>query len=245
MTRLLSTLIASAAFFIGMAQAGHVYNYTTGNTKQGDGVGQIEFLSVTYEDEGKLSFRTRLGETDTMATGGWMVLTPGDEPGNSTRQAAILYMDFEGGDIYAYRYDGRDGSRSEGRDSFERRRFFITSYEDVLNVTNDAGKKRVEFSELDVSAFGPGTFGRKWTGASFGEYIGAWIHFTAFEKFELTKGGKIKEMIPGLQSWLDFSYRRATKISEVSEPLGFAVLGLFAAGGIVMTRRRRAAKASA
>ena len=63
MKRVLSTLIAGVVALFATAQAGTVYNYTVANTKQMDQVGQVEYMSVSYDTDEKLSFKATLGKS--------------------------------------------------------------------------------------------------------------------------------------------------------------------------------------
>ncbi|RFB06004.1 MULTISPECIES: hypothetical protein [Alphaproteobacteria] len=243
MKRVLSILIAAGMALFATAQAGTVYNYTITDSNQKADVGQLEYLSVSYDTDEKISFKAKLGKSPAgvAANGGWFVLSPGANPKGIGNELAIFYMDFEGGDLYVYKYDGRSGSSSFGPNSFKRYGSYITTYYDVLNVTGDADGLTIEINNLSITELAPGTFGPNWTGASFGEKFGAWIHFTALDEFR-TRRGKIKAYDPGLQSWYDIANRNTT---EVSEPIGFAAAGLLLAGGLVGWRRRQQRVAAA
>lgn len=244
MKRVLSILFAAGVALFANAQAGTVYDFLTANTKQRADVGQVEYLSVSYDTDEKLSFKAKLGKSPTeVATGGWFVLSPGGEPKYSGNELAIFYMDFEGGDIYVYRYDGRPWSSTRGSDSYKRYNGYITTYYDVLTVTGDADGLTVEFNDLMISELAPGTFGPNWTGASFGEEIGVWLHFTALDEFKTYKG-KIKKFYKGPQSWYDVAWKKTTT-TEVSEPLGFAAAGLLLAGFVGWRRRQLRVAAAA
>lgn len=114
-----------------------------------------------------------------------------------------------------------------------------------VNSTDIAGRpeNRIELSaSLDVSSFAPGTFGPDWTGVSFEDKIGTWIHFMALDQFWVDGTGRITEfdkLTPQLQTWYDITNDHTTKVN-VSEPAGFALAGLLMVAGLVSWRRRRA-----
>lgn len=234
--------MAGAALF-GAAQAGTVYSYKVGDTRQANGVGQIEYLSVAYDiDENKLSLYSRLGPTTTLANGGWFVLSPGSMPRTTDGELAIFYLDFAGGDVYAYRYNGAQGTDGFGSNSFTDSSRYIATFNDVLNVWGDQNGLNIGFDALDVSSLAPGTFGTDWTGASFTDEFGAWVHFTALDAFA-TEDGQISEFSPTVQSWYDVEGRD----TAVPEPFGLALIGLGGVAGavVVRLRKKRAASTSA
>lgn len=235
MNRILSTLAVAVMACFASAHAGEVYNYTlTPSGHYGDGVGKVEYLSLSYDTDGKLDFEAHLGASDTVAEGGWFVLTPGGLPfGN---RYAIMYMDFAGGDVYAYQFDG--SLFGLGKDSWKSRWNYLTTYNDVLTTTGGTDGLNVSLSLSDLSALS--SYRRGWSGVAFGDYVGAWLHFGVLDAFDVSRSGKLKDFDLGLQSWLDIAYRRTGgSPAAVSEPIGLALLGLLAAGGLVTWRRRQ------
>lgn len=256
MKRLIGGIVTAIAVILGSAQAGTTYRYEAANINQQQDYGQIEFLSIQYDETSqRLDFGVTLGpsNTGTSPNGGWFVLSPGPNPKNSNSELAILYLDFNPasgsstGNLYAYRYNGVAGQNTSRENSWRDRDAFITSYENGLNVnsTDIAGRpeNRIELSaSLDVSSFAPGTFGPDWTGVSFEDKIGTWIHFMALDQFWVDGTGRITEfdkLTPQLQTWYDITNDHTTKVN-VSEPAGFALAGLLMVAGLVSWRRRRA-----
>ena len=101
MKRVLSILIAAGMALFATAQAGTVYNYTITDSNQKADVGQLEYLSVSYDTDEKISFKAKLGKSPAgvAANGGWFVLSPGANPKGIGNELAIFYMDlrYEGG----------------------------------------------------------------------------------------------------------------------------------------------------
>ncbi|ADM08355.1 hypothetical protein PB2503_01382 [Parvularcula bermudensis HTCC2503] len=241
--RVLVSAIASAAILSPAAYASVVYNYTVEDTSQKTDVGAIEYVSISYDTSDRLSFEASLGPTPSrndVPEFGWFVVSPGPMPSAVDDQLAIFYMDFAGRDLYAYRYEGKNGQVDSGSGSYFDRDNYITTYKNVLDVDYDGlfSQRRgvtVSFNDLDVSALAPGVFGSEWTGVSFEDEIGVWLHFSSLDVFR-TDGDLIEAFRPDAQSWFDTENQTTT---HVSEPLGLALTGFGLAGGAIAWRRRQ------
>ena len=231
MRRLLCSALAIAALGATSSQARTIYTYEMDPaTPRFDGAGTISALSAQFDTLNNLSFSATLDlrHDRPAANGGWFVLSPGGLPTRSESELAIFYMDFTGGDLYAYRYNGMNDSASwqdAGR--------YITTYEDVLSVEQTGESLSVSLSDLFVGEV-QGALGGDWTGAAFGEMFGGWIHFTALDDFSV-ENGVITAFDTGWQSFLDVDNRP----TAVPEPAGLAALGLFGVLGAAAWRRRR------
>jgi MYXO-CTERM domain-containing protein len=231
----LAGIAAASLFAMGSAFAGPIYTYSVSNPGQQSAAGTIDYLAVIYDEEREhLDFTLELTRSTTLADAGWFVLSPGPDPKNSATELAIFYLDFAGGDIYTYRYNGIPGQRSTGSASYLDHSAFIGSYQDVLSVDTTADGLAVSFNDLDISSIAPGTFGPDWTGATFGEMFGGWFHFAALDAFAITDG-KITTFSPSLQTWLDV----ADQQTEVPEPVGLGLAALAGVGALVLYRQRR------
>lgn len=231
--RFLVGAVAGVVATIGAASAGTIYEYTNTNIHQRADAGTIESLSFAYDTDERLSFQARLSST--ISNVAWFVLSPGPMPRTTDDELAILYLDYAGGDVYAYRYNGDMNSWNNGRNSFRDPSRFITAYNDILSVDTTGGELNVSFDDLDVSALAPGAFGTQWTGVSFSDMIGVWAHFTAADIF-CVGNGMISEFRPTIQSWYDTE----NQPTGVPEPAGLAALGMLGMIGIAVARRRRA-----
>ena len=231
MHRLVCSALAIAALGFGSAQARTIYTYDMDpNAPRSGGAGTIQSLSAQFDTLDHLSFSATLGirSGQPAANGGWFVLSPGTMPRRSENELAIFYMDFAGGDLYAYRYNGLNNSAS-WRDTDR----YITTYEDVLSVERTGDSVSVTLDDLAIGDV-QNAVGGDWTGAAFGEAFGGWIHFTALDEFSV-ENGLITAFDAGRQSWLDIANRPTT----VPEPAGLAALGLFGVLGAAAWRRRR------
>ena len=229
--RIWSSVLAIAALGLTTAEARTIYSYEMDpDTPRYDGVGSIQSLSAQFDTTNRLGFAATLGlrHDRPAANGGWFVLSPGGLPTASDSELAIFYMDFDGGDLYAYRYNGMNDSQS-WTDADR----YITTYEDVLTVERTDDTLSVSLSDLFVGEV-QGALGGDWTGASFAEAFGGWIHFAALDDFSV-ENGVITAFDTGWQSWLDVDNRT----TAVPEPAGLAALGLFGVLGAAAWRRRR------
>lgn len=229
MKTLLTTILGGAALLASAAQAGTIYSYDGPARIQNTSAGTISDIQFQYDTDEEFSFSATLDNNS--SNGGWFVVSGGSNPKGTDTELAIFYLDYAGGDVYAYRYNGANSAAS-----FSDPDRFITSYEDVLSVETSGSSTTVSFNELDVSSFGAGTFGADWTGAAFGEQIGIWAHFTALDSFAVVDG-KISEFVVGTQSWYDSNYESV----DVPEPVGLAALGMLGVVGFAAYRRRKAA----
>ena len=229
--RIVPSILALAALGLTAAEARTVYTYEMDPTEpRHGGVGRIEALSAQFDTSNTLGFSATLGirADRPAANGGWFVLSPGTMPRHSDAELAIFYMDFDGGDLYAYRYNGLNNSAS-WRDADR----YITTYEDVLDVQRTDDSVSVTLADLAIDDV-QNALGGDWTGAAFGEAFGGWIHFTALDDFSVSNG-VITAFDTGWQSWLDI----ADRPTSVPEPAGLAALGLFGVLGAAAWRRRR------
>ena len=231
MRKLVCSTLAIAAMGFASSQARTIYTYDMDpGTPRHGGVGTIQSLSAQFDTLNQLSFSATLDirADRPAANGGWFVLSPGTLPTRSESELAIFYMDFAGGDLYAYRYNGLNNSASWS--DADR---YITTYEDVLSVEQTEDSVSVSLSDLFVGEV-QGALGGDWTGASFAESFGGWIHFTALDDFSV-ENGVITAFDTGWQSFLDVDNRP----TAVPEPAGLAALGLFGVLGAAAWRRRR------
>lgn len=226
-------LIGAVCALSAAAEARTIYTYDLPtDTPRVGNAGTITALSAQYDSLDQLGFSATLALRDDRPTvnGGWFVLSPGGEPQSTTDELAIFYLDFAGGDLYAYQYNG-----ASQEDSWMDQDRFITSYEDVLSVENDGTSLSFGFGDLDISAVQNAIGGDMWTGASFAESFGGWIHFTALDEFA-TENGVITAFDTGWQSFVDVAERP----TQVPEPAGLALLGMIGALGFAAHRRRNA-----
>ena len=226
-------VLAATAALAGAAEARTIYTYEMDPaTPRWDGAGEITALAAQYDTLDQLGFSATIAlrEDRPAVNGGWFVLSPGFMPQATTEELAIFYMDFDGGDLYAYQYNG-----ASSEDSWMDPSRYITTYDDVLSVENDGHAITVGFHDLFVGAVQTAICNGIWTGASFGEMFGGWIHFTALDEFA-AENGVITAFDTGWQSFLDVDHRA----TQVPEPAGLALLGLFGAMGAAAYRRRKA-----
>ena len=232
----LGTIIAACAapaLLLGAAEARTIYTYDMSpDTPRVGNAGTITSLSAQYDTLDQLGFSATIALRDDRPTvnGGWFVLSPGGMPQATSEELAIFYMDFEGGDLYAYQYNGASSEESWMDPSR-----YITTYDDVLSVENTGSELTVGFGDLFVGAVQTAICNGIWTGASFAEMFGGWIHFTALDEFA-TDNGVITAFDTGWQSFLDVDHRP----TQVPEPAGLALLGMFGALGAAAYRRRKA-----
>ena len=232
MKKLFAAVAAVGALSMGAAKADTVYNYTmVAGTPTGANAGQISALSASYSNAGELGFSATIDLRDDRpaVNGGWFVFSPGGMPMNND-EVAIFYMDFDGGDLFAYKYDTHLAETSWTDTSN-----YITTYDDVLSVENDGTAVSFSFADLFVGAVQTATFAATWTGAAFGETFGGWIHFSALDEFA-TDNGVITAFDTGWQSYLDVENRP----TDVPEPAGLALLGLAGVFGARALKARRA-----
>jgi hypothetical protein len=233
--RVLAAAAVGAAAF-GAAGATTIYEYSvTDPLRQGSNAGRITEFSASWNTDQFLGLSASIELRDDRPTvnGGWFVLSPGGMPTNTTEELAIFYMDFAGGDLFAYQYNGASSEESWIDPSR-----YIATYDDVLSVENDGSTLSVSFSDLFVGAVQSAVDNPIWTGAAFGELFGAWVHFTALDEFA-TCGGFITAFDTGWQSFYDVENRPTTV--SVPEPSGLAALSILGVLGAYAYRRRAGA----
>ena len=225
-------LAAAAAAMTCAAEARTIYSYEMDPaTPRVGNAGTITALAAQYDTLDQLGFSATIALRDDRPTvnGGWFVLSPGGAPQATTEELAIFYMDFDGGDLYAYQYNGASSEASWMDPSRH-----IATYDDVLSVENSGTELTVGFGDLFVGAVQTAICNGVWTGASFAEAFGGWIHFTALDEFA-TENGVITAFDTGWQSFLDVENRP----TAVPEPAGLALLGMFGAMGAAAYKRRK------
>ena len=225
-------LLAAACALGAAAEARTIYTYEMDpHTPRVGNAGTIASLTAQYDTLDQLSFSAAIELRDDrpVVDGGWFVLSPGAAPQATTEELAIFYMDFDGGDLYAYQYNG-----ASSEDSWMDPSRYITTYDDVLSVENDGHTLTVGFHDLFVGAVQTAICNGLWTGASFAEAFGGWIHFSALDEFA-TENGIITAFDTGWQSFLDVENRP----TQVPEPMGLALIGMLGALGGAAYRRRK------
>lgn len=236
----ITALLAAAAALVAGPAMATVFSYTANNPGGADGQGDISIFSTTYDDVAEtLSLSVEVdGLTGNQA---WLALSPGPNPKGVTGELALLYIDLDGNDVYAYAYSGQNNGQSWTNPGD-----FIGSYSNVVTQSVNGSLTTFGFSGIDVSGIqshnpSPDADPLDWTGVAFGDQIGIWFHIV---NGSLTQGamvpGKGYEIdsfsYSGRQSWYDGQSKDATRVSE---PAGAALIGFGLLGLVALRRRKR------
>ncbi|MFK8017502.1 MAG: PEP-CTERM sorting domain-containing protein [Gammaproteobacteria bacterium] len=156
-----AAVVASVLGLTANASATIIYDYTRDAGVFGGASGlSYDSVNATYNDTvHELTFTVDYnGDT---ADGGWLVLSPGDNPKNSTSELGIAYFDAASGNVWTYAYNGENNAASYT--SME----FLGFHENAYTTVNGVGTLAIDVTEQNAALE---------SGFAFGERIGIWFH---------------------------------------------------------------------
>ncbi len=212
------------------ASAGDIYNYERGSGVFGGNSG-LSYDSVTASyNEATGDFSWVVDFAGAAADGGWLVVSPGANPKNSSTELGIAYLDAASGDVWVYAYNGQNNAASYSQTPF------LAYFEDAYTTVGDVAT--LAFNATDINAALD-------TGFAFGERIGIWYHPSANVSVNGDSGG-LTSFSASQNGWLDTNWDGDCDnpnngcITTVPEP---GSLPLIMMGGAILALRRRLKKA--
>jgi len=195
------------------------YSFSIDNPPGSDGAGDIKNVSTSYnKDTSAFTFSMKVEDS---AEGFTVALNNGANPKGHGGEMALFYFDATGSEpiVNVYAYNGlntqtswSDGGKEAGVQPADK---ILTSlaadspFTSITVETNANGEKIMSFSMDATSilnhnpAYGPDG---EWSGMSFDEAIGVWLHPTTGLTTEYGDDGYLTQWVPGKQSWYDSSY---------------------------------------
>lgn len=245
--RAIISAAAAAALAIGLGATANAATYTWSlpgpATVGNQTAGSYQALNFTFYDganaaDSVVSDPTlSVGGTVTLNTdvgmigGGWFALTPGGDPRATDDQIAIFYMDFTSGRISAYRYDGTLGVN--GMNTYQDSDLFIASWANAVTTTLVGDTLSFEIDDLNVSAVQNAVDSEGYTGVSFDDQIGIWLHLSVMREIGFFDDGQVATFRPGALASFDLPIDDAGAV-----PLpGAALLLLTGIAGLAGARR--------
>lgn len=240
------SLVAAAA-----AGQATVYNFnwpgaTGGTYGINHAAGEIKSMSASYNTQNKsFNYYLTMGKvpgSNTLKTNGfWLVVSPGANPKGHAGELAILYFDASTSNtkLTAYTYNGQNGFTSfQNQDkiaSSSKTANFVKSM-----VVSDTPAGRVLGFSIDATKIqnhvpsrpGPGG-AADWTGVSFGEKMGVWMHPVAGLRTGYGNDGFLCNFDFNKAGWFD---GEGFRTQSVPEPTTMAALAI---GSLIAARRRR------
>ncbi len=222
---LVTVLAGSAA-----ASATPTYNYERGAGVFGGGSGlSYDSISASF-DTGSDEFSFEVDYNGNAAEGGWLVISPGENPKHSTSELGIAYFDADSGNTWIYSYNGQNNSASYLSMDF------LGFFEDSYSTVNGVATLSFDASSINAALD---------TGFAFGSRIGIWFHPAAnlnvfgdsngLDTFSASSIGWFDTNNDG-----DCNNQNTGCITTVSEPATLLLLGLGIVG-LAVTRRREVA----
>ena len=225
-----AALVASMFALTASASATIIYDYTrTPGVFGGASNLSYDSVSATYNDTvHELTFTVDYaGDT---ADGGWLVLSPGENPKDSTSELGIAYFDADSGDVWTYAYNGQNNAASYT--SME----FLGYFENAYTTIDGVGTLAIDVTEPNS---------RLESGFAFGANIGIWFHPAGNVVAHGDENGLNRFSAYGI-GWLDTmndgncDNANTGCIVALPEPSSLLLIGL---GAGVMGLRRRLRKA--
>ena len=235
-TKSIFSLIAFSLLVIpemAFASGINLYEYSVSRPSQGGSAGEVKSIDTSYSEDGQFSWSYKIAESRTygeLSNGFFLVVNDGYTP-KYDDTAAILYGNFDTGDISVYSYD-----KDSGHESWQNSEY-VGTFSNALSVNETSTMQMVSFS-IDVSAINSlTTIGPDWAGVQFNDSLGFWFHPFIARTFQTDSDGEIIDLSFITQSWVDKSYLKTTR-TEVPEPS--TLLLLLSAAGLAAFRSKRA-----
>ena len=223
--------IIGAAAIVALTQqaSATVYTHSGIVDESNDVAGEVTNITTSYDtvSEEFTWIHTILDADDGSSSDGfWLVVNEGANPKGDVAQHAIFYGDADEGIVTAYEYNGENKA-----DSYNTPGNLLGSF--GLDYSYSDGVGTFSFS-LDASDINSAAISSEWTGVAFGSTIGYWLHPTLNATFGYNSEGGLTEFGVDNAGWFD----GGDIATSVSEPAGFALLGLGLAGLIAVRRRK-------
>ena len=206
------------------------YHFNVKHPNSNNGGGTIKEIDTTFnKDTNEFSFELVIRDPSGKQSDGFtLALNGGPNPKGHAAEMALFYFDASGSGepiVTVYSYNGQntktsyyDGSPASGTQAPDKITSSLLSDSPFTSITEtiDANGNRVFSFTMDATviqnhnpAYGDAS---EWTGVSFAEQIGMWMHPAAALDTEYGSDGYLTKWDYGKGGWYDVSYKDAEVI---------------------------------
>jgi len=225
----LKIIAAASLLALGASANAKLHSFEiTPTTGGGFGSSAIDIMSTSFDSTNQ-RFTWDTEFSNSAIDGFWLVVNNGDNPKNSNvNELAIMYGDLTRGILSTYIYNGQNNSNSIRNPS-------------ILLQTDSFTTTANGFS-LDISTASINNYASvdpDYTGVSFSEDLGIWLHFSSNSNFTYNNNNDITDFSFGREGYYDAEDLETltTASVEVSSPSVIALFGLAFVGLAFMRKK--------
>ena len=157
------------------AESARIYSYDVVDPAGSDNAGDIRQVTTSFnEATNELAFKMTI---DNNSEGFTLAINDGPNPKGHGDELALLYFDNSGPEpvISAYTYDGENNLNSFQNEPLVSSLGPDSPFSNISVTTDEYGQSMFSF-ELDATSIQEFSDSDKWTGVSFQDSIGVWLH---------------------------------------------------------------------
>ncbi len=223
---LASTLAIASVVVTATPAAAAKFSFEPESLHGSNRAGILESIKTTYDTDTEEFFWSSTftkNSQGAIADGGWLVVSPGDNPKGDAKEYVMFYLDGLEEKVSMYVYNGMNNSNSY------KTNIYLGSTD--LNVTGSEHERTYSFG-LDMSKINnidAPWVTEDWVGTAFEEQIGVWFHgAVGLETAYNEEDHSLETFTYTKQGWYDVGYQPTEKVPEPGLMLGLGVAAVAA-----------------
>lgn len=241
------SFVIAAAIAAGVAGTAHgaffqyQYNRNGGAPAGPTAAGIIDTINTTYDPTAKrFTWDVTVGDGVAKNTNGyWLVVSPGANPRTNAREYVIIFFDATSAQpkvsLFGYRESAFAGNAVNPASGDFITSTLVAGENRIQAGVSNAGNARTFTLGVDAATINSFFPDADWKGIQFGPKLGTWFHNTINTTATYNGNQRLTRF-----AWSDWGFWDFNDLPTTLVPAP-GTAALLAAGGLVLTRRRRTA----